>query len=57
MQVLAHDYLDDELTVQYDQNLFRTLTESQVQATPHLKLLLNTVKDARVRIALTVPQQ
>jgi transcriptional activator SPT7 len=28
-------------------NLLRTLTESQVQATPDLKLLLNTVKDAR----------
>ncbi|KAF9235279.1 hypothetical protein BU15DRAFT_89630 [Melanogaster broomeanus] len=29
------------------QNLLRTLTESQVKATPDLKLLLNTVKDAR----------
>ncbi|KAH0829043.1 hypothetical protein J3R83DRAFT_2498 [Lanmaoa asiatica] len=28
-------------------NLLRTLTESQVKATPDLKLLLNTVKDAR----------
>ncbi|KAF8132050.1 hypothetical protein EV363DRAFT_1449731 [Boletus edulis] len=28
-------------------NLLRTLTESQVPATPDLKLLLNTVKDAR----------
>ncbi|KIK92999.1 hypothetical protein PAXRUDRAFT_26504 [Paxillus rubicundulus Ve08.2h10] len=29
------------------QNLLRTLTENQVKATPDLKLLLNTVKDAR----------
>jgi transcriptional activator SPT7 len=36
------------------QNLLRTLTENQVKPTPDLKLLLNTVKDARVCRASTV---